>query len=106
MNINYTRAMVRAALDGRLAKTRTRTDPIFGFEVPLGCPDVPTEFLDPRATWADKDAYDRQAAKLAAMFVANFETFASGTADAVRAAGPSVSGGTRLPEIESDPGVS
>jgi phosphoenolpyruvate carboxykinase (ATP) len=105
MNIAYTRGMVRAALDGRLAKATTRTDPIFGFEVPLACPDVPTEFLDPRATWADKDAYDRQAAKLAAMFVANFETFASGTTDAVRAAGPSVSGGTRLPEIESDPGV-
>jgi phosphoenolpyruvate carboxykinase (ATP) len=105
MNIAYTRAMVRAALDGRLANAETRTDPVFGLEVPVTCPDVPTEFLDPRATWADKDAYDRQAAKLAAMFVANFETFASGTADAVRAAGPSVSGGTRLPEIVSDPGV-
>jgi phosphoenolpyruvate carboxykinase (ATP) len=88
MNINYTRAMVRAALDGRLAKTRTRTDPIFGFEVPLGCPDVPTEFLEPRATWADKDAYDRQAARLATMFAANFAAFADGTSDAVRAAGP------------------
>ena len=97
--------MVRAALDGRLAKVTTRRDPISGFEVPLACPDVPTEFLDPRATWADKGAYDRQAAKLAAMFVANFETFASGTSDAVRAAGPGVRPGTALPEVEADPGV-
>jgi phosphoenolpyruvate carboxykinase (ATP) len=93
MNIAFTRSMVRAALDGRLAKVATRTDPVFGFEVPLTCPDVPREFLDPRATWADKDAYDRAARKLATMFVANFESFAGGTSDAIRAAGPRVSTG-------------
>ncbi len=105
MNIAYTRAMVRAALDGRLAKATTRTDPVFGFEVPRTCPDVPTEFLDPRATWADKEAYDRQAAHLATMFGANFEAYASGTSGAIRAAGPSVTPGTPLPEIHADPGV-
>jgi phosphoenolpyruvate carboxykinase (ATP) len=88
MNIAHTRSMVRAALDGRLAESPTRTDPVFGFEVPLACPDVPTAFLDPRATWADKDAYDRQAARLAAMFAANFATFADGTTDEIRTAGP------------------
>ena len=105
MNIAHTRSMVRAALDGRLATEPTRTDPIFRFEVPLRCPDVPTEFLDPRATWADKDAYDRQAAKLAAMFVANFEGFAEGTEPAIRAAGPMVRSGTSLPPILEDPGA-
>jgi phosphoenolpyruvate carboxykinase (ATP) len=88
MNIAHTRSMVRAALDGRLAKVKTRVDSVFGFEVPLTCPDVPAEFLDPRATWADKDAYDRGASQLAAMFAANFATFADGTTDGVRAAGP------------------
>ena len=62
MDIAHTRAMVRAALDGALADVETRIDPIFGVEVPLTCPDVPASFLDPRSTWADKDAYDRQAA--------------------------------------------
>jgi phosphoenolpyruvate carboxykinase (ATP) len=105
MNINHTRSMVRAALDGRLADVPTRTDAVFGFEVPLACPDVPTEFLDPRATWADKDAYDRQAAKLASMFTANFAGFAEGTAPEVQAAGPQVSDGVPNVEVDRDPGA-
>jgi len=105
MNIAHTRSMVRAALDGRLATAATRVDPVFGFEVPLTCPDVPTAFLDPRATWADKDAYDRQAAHLASMFVANFAAYADGTTDDVRAAGPTVPPSTHLPEVDTDPGV-
>jgi phosphoenolpyruvate carboxykinase (ATP) len=90
MNIAHTRSIVRAALDGSLADVATRIDPIFGFEVPTTCPNVPDHFLDPRATWADPAAYDRMAAKLAVMFVDNFEAFAGGVGDAVRAAGPRV----------------
>jgi phosphoenolpyruvate carboxykinase (ATP) len=105
MNIAHTRSMVRAALDGRLASVPTRTDPIFGFEVPLTCPDVPAEFLDPRATWADKDAYDRQAARLAAMFVANFDGFAEGTEPAIRSAGPGVAPAMPFPDVAEDPGA-
>ncbi len=52
------------------------------------CPDVPDRFLDPRATWADPIAYDRMAAKLARMFIDNFEAFADGVGEAVRTAGP------------------
>jgi phosphoenolpyruvate carboxykinase (ATP) len=105
MNISHTRSMVRAALGDRLATVGTRVDPVFGFEVPLTCPDVPPKFLDPRATWADKDAYDRQAARLAAMFAANFESFADGASAAVRAAGPRVSPATPLPKVEGDLGA-
>ena len=61
MNIAHTRSMVRAALDGSLGRVPTRLDPNFGVEVPLSCPDVPASFLDPRATWADPEAYDRAA---------------------------------------------
>jgi phosphoenolpyruvate carboxykinase (ATP) len=105
MNIGHTRSMVRAALDGRLATVETRVDPVFGFEVPVTCPDVPTEFLDPRATWADKGAYDRGAAQLAAMFAANFATFADGTTEDVRAAGPRLVSGSPVPKVDTDPGV-
>jgi phosphoenolpyruvate carboxykinase (ATP) len=88
MNIAHTRAMVRAALDGRLDDVAMRTDPIFRVEVPLSCPDVPAAFLDPRSTWADPEAYDRQAATLAAMFEANFRAYADGVSAGVRDAGP------------------
>ena len=90
MNIAHTRAMVRAALGGILADVPTRVDPVFGVEVPLTCPEVPDSFLDPRATWADTAAYDRSAARLAAMFAENFATYADGVADEVAAAGPVV----------------
>jgi len=57
--------------------------------VPTACPGVPAEQLDPRATWADKDAYDRQARRLAGMFVENFRHF--GDVDpSIQEAGPRV----------------
>ncbi len=90
MNIAHTRSMVRAALDGSLAKVETRTDPIFGLEVPTSCPDVPGRFLDPRATWSDPAAYDQQARKLARMFADNFRAYADGVSDLIQAAGPRV----------------
>jgi phosphoenolpyruvate carboxykinase (ATP) len=90
MNIAHTRSMVRAALDGSLSGVATRTDPTFGVEVPTSCPDVPVRLLDPRATWADPEEFDRAAATLARMFVRNFEAYADGVGDAIRAAGPRV----------------
>jgi len=88
MNITWTRQMVRAALAGKLEAVPTRTDPIFGVEVPTRCPDVPTEVLWPHDTWADKDAYDRQARNLAEMFVENFRQFENDVSKPIRAAGP------------------
>ena len=90
MNIDHTRAMVRAALNGRLEGVATIVDPRFGFAVPTSCPDVPAEFLQPRTTWADPVAYDQAAANLARMFAANFEGYAEGVSPAIRAAGPRV----------------
>jgi phosphoenolpyruvate carboxykinase (ATP) len=90
MKIKYTRAMIRAILNGSLAETETRPDPIFGVNVPLSCPDVPGEVLQPRNTWTDKDAYDRQAADLARRFNENFRKYEAGVSDAVRAVAPKV----------------
>jgi len=86
--IGYTRAMVRAALNGQLDDVPMREDPNFRVAVPTTCPDVPDEVLDPRNTWADGAAYDRQARMLANMFVENFEEFAPHVSEAVRASGP------------------
>ena len=90
MNIDHTRTMVRAALNGLLDDVPTRTDPIFNVEVPTSVPGVPSEVLDPRATWPDSAAYDAQAGKLAQMFVANFVAYADGVPPSVRTAGPTV----------------
>jgi phosphoenolpyruvate carboxykinase (ATP) len=80
--------MIRAALSGDLEQVALRHDAVFNLDVPTSCPDVPSELLDPRQTWADKNAYDQQALRLARMFVDNFAPFASGVAPAVQAAGP------------------
>ena len=90
MKIAYTRAMVNAALDGELANAEFRTDPIFGFQVPTACPNVPAEVLTPRNTWSDPEAYDRQARKLAGMFQENFKQFVDQASDEVKTAGPIV----------------
>lgn len=90
MSIAYTRAMVRAALSGALDEMPTRPDPLFGVGVPLHCPDVPDEVLQPRNTWEDQAAYDRQACDLAHRFTANFTSFAAEVTPEVCAAGPRV----------------
>lgn len=86
MSLKHTRALVNAALDGRLDDVEFVTEPAFGLHIPVGCPEVPAEILNPRNGWADKEAYDRQAAELASRFQANFKQFDA--SEAVHAAGP------------------
>jgi phosphoenolpyruvate carboxykinase (ATP) len=88
INLPFTRAIVRAALNGSLDGVPTRTDPVFGVEVPSRVEGVPERLLDPRGTWADPAAYDAQAARLATMFRENFHAYADQVTDEVRAAGP------------------
>jgi len=89
MKLKYTRAMLNAALAGRLDDVDTEVDPVFGLHIPTSVPDVPDEVLRPRETWADKDAYDEQARKLAEMFRENFrKNFSKGVSEEIRAAGP------------------
>jgi phosphoenolpyruvate carboxykinase (ATP) len=71
MSIAHTRAIVRAVVQGRLHGVPTHADPVFGLQIPDQVPDVPREVLDPRSTWSDPDAYDKQARKLKAMFEEN-----------------------------------
>lgn len=76
IKLRYTRAMIAAALNGRLNEVEYKTDNVFGIMVPKTCPDVPDALLNPRSTWTNKDAYDKQANDLAAMFIKNFEKYA------------------------------
>ena len=90
MPIAATRAMLHAALSGRLDNVAYRTDPVFGFHVPERVPGVDAKLLDPRSTWRDSAAYDAQAARLARMFVENFGKFGDSVASDVVAAAPSI----------------
>jgi phosphoenolpyruvate carboxykinase (ATP) len=86
MSLKITRALVNAALDGSLEKVEFVTEPSFGLSIPVSCPNVPAEILNPRNAWADKVAYDKTAADLASRFEANFKQFDA--SEAIRAAGP------------------
>ena len=88
IRLGVTRAMVRAALAGKLDRMPTAPEPVFGLEVPLQVPGVPDQILLPRGTWADGAAYDAQAARLARMFRENFAQFQDHVHAAVRDAGP------------------
>jgi phosphoenolpyruvate carboxykinase (ATP) len=87
MRIAHTRAMVRAALDGRLAEVATTPDPNFGLHVPQACPGVPTEVLNPKATWADQAGYDQTARAVAQRFETNFKQFEGQVDEKIKAAG-------------------
>jgi phosphoenolpyruvate carboxykinase (ATP) len=86
MPIKATRALLTAALDGSLAGVAFRRDANFGFDVPVAVPGVDSGLLDPRGTWVDPTAYDRQAAKLVQMFADNFGQYVPFIDDEVKAA--------------------
>jgi phosphoenolpyruvate carboxykinase (ATP) len=88
INIAHTRAMIHAALNGKLSGIGFSTDPIFGFQIPQSCVGFPAEVLSPRNTWHVKAAYDRAAWELAGRFNDNFKQFAESVAKGVQEAGP------------------
>lgn len=90
ISIRYTRALLNAALNGNLAEVKYKTDPIFGFDVPVACPNVPDEVLNPSASWGDAKEYDRRYRDLAMRFKQNFGKFMDGTPQEVIDAGPKI----------------
>lgn len=86
MKIKYTRAMLRAVLTGELNDVAFTKDAFFNLDIPASCPDVPEEVLNPRNTWADKSAYDKQASHLVQLFEENFVQFADSVDEKVRRA--------------------
>jgi phosphoenolpyruvate carboxykinase (ATP) len=88
ISIRYTRALLNAALSGELDHVEYVQDPIFGFQVPRSCPDVPDSVLDPACSWPDQEAYLKRYRGLASRFIDNFKKFADGAPPEVAAAGP------------------
>jgi phosphoenolpyruvate carboxykinase (ATP) len=90
ISIQYTRALLDAALTGKLLEVEFYTDPLFGFQVPTQCPGVPTGILYPAKTWADESAYWAKYRQLANLFVKNFERYATKASPEAKAGGPQV----------------
>ncbi len=90
MKLKYTRAMITAALEGKLDNVDFKTHEIFGLAMPTTCPDVPSELLDPKSTWKDGAAYDAKASELAEKCVNNFEKFKEFANEEIMAASPKV----------------
>ena len=88
IKLKYTRAMITAALEGKLDNVEYTTHDVFGLAMPNECENVPTEILSPKKTWADKAAYDAKANSLATKFVANFKQFESAANEEIMAAAP------------------
>ncbi len=80
--------MVKAVLSGALKDVATKPDPVFGVAVPMSCPGVPDEIMNPRNSWKDKAAYDRKARELAVMFEKRFAENAKDATAENREAGP------------------
>ena len=88
ISIRHTRNLLNAALEGQLDNVEYRKDKLFGFEVPVTCPEVPEDVLTPEASWGNKDEYWKKYDALASRFIENFKLYAEGCSDEVRNAGP------------------
>ncbi|MBI4902651.1 MAG: phosphoenolpyruvate carboxykinase (ATP) [Acidobacteria bacterium] len=76
ISIQHTRALLNAALSGKLNDVAYRLDPVFGFESPTSCDGVPSSILDPANTWPSREEFDRKYDTLAARFIENFRLMA------------------------------
>lgn len=90
ISMGYTRAMLNAALSGKLQKVEYYTDPIFGFQVPKSCDGLPANMLNPASPWQDQNVYSRRSRGLASRLLDNFKKFESGKPPPLLKAGPKV----------------
>jgi len=90
ISIKHTRALLNAALTGKLDSVEFKNDPVFGFDVPCTCPNVPDDVLDPSSSWHDKKEYDKKYKQLAQRFIENFGKFTTQTPQEVIEAGPRI----------------
>jgi len=88
ISLKYTRAMITSILNGELDNADFITHEVFGLNMPTSCPNVPSEILSPKNTWADKNAYDSKANELANTFNKNFAQFADNANTEILEAAP------------------
>jgi len=88
ISIRHTRAMLNAAMEGKLDDVEYRTDKLFGFKIPKSCPGVPDDVFEPSNAWGNKKDYWRKYDALVARYIENFKLFAEHVPDEVKAEGP------------------
>ena len=88
IKLKYSRAIVEAICNGELAQAPAKIDPVFGFQTVTEVPEVPSDILVPRNSWADQTAFDTSARKLADLFLENFKTYEKGTRNEIISGGP------------------
>ncbi len=98
IEIKYTRAMIKAILEGQLNEVKTQEDPVFGLHVPLKVKSVPDEILQPRNTWKNPEAYDEKAQELANQFIENFKEYEDNVDKKILDASPRPSGSSKKPK--------
>ena len=104
IRLSYTRAMITAALEGALDKVESYPHPVFGMAIPVSCPGVPDELLNPRNTWPSPTAYDEMAGHVADWFTTNFEKYAGAiTSPEIRAAAPVRPGSHNVHPLGNNP---
>jgi phosphoenolpyruvate carboxykinase (ATP) len=90
MKLKYTRSMIAAAINGELDHVNYMEHPVFNLQMPVSCPEVPDNILNPRNTWANKESYDEKANNLAIAFIKNFEQYTASSDSEIINAGPGV----------------
>ena len=88
ISLKYTRAMITAILEGKIHNVEYKTHMVFGLQMPIECPNVPSRILSPRNTWEDKSAYDQKANELANSFNQNFNQFSDNATSEILDAAP------------------
>jgi phosphoenolpyruvate carboxykinase (ATP) len=90
ISIHHTRALLNAALSGKLSEVDYYTDPIFGFKVPTTCPSVPDSVLKPATAWPEETIYLQKYRELAVRYIDNFKKYGDACTPGVRASGPRI----------------
>ncbi len=90
IKLKYTRALIKAALNGELDDIQYQNHEVFGVSIPKECPGVPAEMLNPKCTWSDKEAYDQKTNFLAESFLNNFKKFEADASDEIILGAPKV----------------
>jgi phosphoenolpyruvate carboxykinase (ATP) len=90
IQLNYTRTMIKAALNGALNEVEYSVHPVFGFQMPNACPGVPANLLDPQKTWDNTEKYLSAAKTLGQQFITNFKKFESAVSEEIKSAAPTI----------------
>ncbi|MBI2966731.1 MAG: phosphoenolpyruvate carboxykinase (ATP) [Bacteroidetes bacterium] len=93
IRLPFTRGMISAALNGELNSVQYREQEIFGLHTPVSCPGIPSELLNPKNTWTDKNAYDAKAIHLAGAFNNNFKKYQDFATAEILSAAPKIPAG-------------